>query len=60
MLKGNLLDLFVSIQKAELPLFHLNLNFGSSVMIPEKDNAIQIHQKFHMCGTVWKIEQNNF
>jgi hypothetical protein len=34
--------MFVAFQRGELPLFHLN--FGTIILLPKKENAIQIQQ----------------
>jgi hypothetical protein len=39
-IKGDLMALFVSFHGGELPLFHLN--FGKIILLPKKENAIQI------------------
>jgi hypothetical protein len=46
-IKKELLDLFVAFHKGELPLFHLN--FGTIVLLPKKENAIQIQQYRPIC-----------
>jgi mannosylglycoprotein endo-beta-mannosidase len=39
-IKNDLMAMFVSFQKGELPLFHLN--FGTIILLPKKENATQI------------------
>jgi hypothetical protein len=39
--------MFVSFQKGELPLFHLN--FGTIILLPKKENATQIQQYHPIC-----------
>jgi hypothetical protein len=36
------MEMFSSFHKGELPLFHLN--FGTVILFPKKENAIQIQQ----------------
>jgi hypothetical protein len=46
-IKMDMLDMFVSFQRGELPLFHLN--FGTIILLPKKENAIQIQQYRPIC-----------
>jgi hypothetical protein len=46
-IKGDLMALFTSFQSGELPLFHLN--FGTIILLPKKENAIQIQQYRPIC-----------
>jgi hypothetical protein len=39
--------MFESFQRGELPLFHLN--FGTIILLPKKENAIQIQQYRPIC-----------
>jgi mannosylglycoprotein endo-beta-mannosidase len=39
-LKSDLIAMFECFQRGELPLFHLN--FGTIILLPKKENAIQI------------------
>jgi hypothetical protein len=39
-IKGDLMAMFTSFQRRELPLFHLN--FGMIGLLPKKENAVQI------------------
>jgi hypothetical protein len=41
-IKSNLMSMFVAFHKEELPLFHLN--FGTIILLPKKENSIQIQQ----------------
>jgi hypothetical protein len=41
-IKHNLMNSFVSFQQRELPPFHLNC--GNIILLPKKENAIQIQQ----------------
>jgi hypothetical protein len=43
----DLMAMFVAFQRGELPLFHLN--FGTIILLPKKENAIQIHQYRPIC-----------
>jgi hypothetical protein len=46
-IKGDLMEMFSSFRKGELPLFHLN--FGTIILLPKKENAIQIRQYRPIC-----------
>ena len=46
-LKPDLMNMFESFQKGELPLFHLN--YGNIILLPKKENAIQIQQYRPIC-----------
>jgi hypothetical protein len=37
-IKEDLMEMFSSFHKGELPLFHLN--FGTIILLPQKENAI--------------------
>jgi mannosylglycoprotein endo-beta-mannosidase len=39
-IKGDLMRMFEDFHKGDLPLFHLN--FGTIILLPKKENAIQI------------------
>jgi hypothetical protein len=39
-IKQDILSMFVSFQNGDLHLFHLN--FGTIILLPKKENAIQI------------------
>ena len=41
------MDMFAAFHKGELPLFHLN--FGTIILLPKKENAIQIQQYRPIC-----------
>ena len=43
----DLMNMFGSFQKGELPLFHLN--YGNIILLPKKENAIQIQQYRPIC-----------
>jgi hypothetical protein len=45
--KVDLIAMFVSFQKGELPLFHLN--YGKIVLLPKKEDATQIQQYRPIC-----------
>jgi hypothetical protein len=47
MLKDYLMSMFRAFCKGELPLFHLN--FGTIILLPKKENAIQIQQYCPIC-----------
>jgi hypothetical protein len=42
MLKDDLMSMFKAFYKGELPLYHLN--FGTIILLPKKENDIQIQQ----------------
>jgi exonuclease III len=46
-IKIDIMRLFQAFQKGELPLFHLN--FGTIVLLPKKENALQIQQYRPIC-----------
>ena len=46
-IKKDLMDMFVAFHKGELPLFHLN--FGTIILLPKKEDAIQIQQYRPIC-----------
>jgi hypothetical protein len=46
-IKMDLMAMFVAFQRGELPLFHLN--FGTIILLPKKENAIQIQQYRPIC-----------
>jgi hypothetical protein len=46
-IKQDILSMFVSFQNGDLPLFHLN--FGTIILLPKKENAIQIQQYRPIC-----------
>jgi len=46
-IKGDLLNMFRSFQKGELPLFRLN--YGNIILLPKKENANQIQQYRPIC-----------
>ena len=46
-IKDDLFAMFRDFQKGELPLFHLN--FGIIILLPKKENAIQIQQYRPIC-----------
>jgi hypothetical protein len=46
-IKSDLMSMFVAFHKGELPLFHLN--FGTIILLPKKENAIQIQQYRPIC-----------
>jgi hypothetical protein len=39
-IKSDVMVMFLAFQRGELPLFHLN--FGTIILLPKKENAIQI------------------
>jgi hypothetical protein len=41
-IKSDLMAMFDCFQRGELPLFHLN--FGTIILLPKKENEIQIQQ----------------
>jgi hypothetical protein len=47
MLKDDLMSMFRAFYKGELPLFHLK--FGAIILLPKKENAIQIQQYRPIC-----------
>jgi hypothetical protein len=47
MLKDDLMSMFRAFYKGELPLFHLN--FGTIILLPKKENVIQIQQYRPIC-----------
>jgi hypothetical protein len=47
MLKDDLMSVFRAFYKGELPLFHLK--FGAIILLPKKENAIQIQQYRPIC-----------
>jgi hypothetical protein len=46
-IKSDLMSMFLAFQRGELPLFHLN--FGTIILLPQKENAIQIQQYRPIC-----------
>jgi hypothetical protein len=46
-IKMDLMAMFVAFQRGELPLFHLH--FGTIILLPKKENAIQIQQYRPIC-----------
>jgi mannosylglycoprotein endo-beta-mannosidase len=46
-IKGDLMRMFEDFHKGDLPLFHLN--FGTIILLPKKENAIQIQQYRPIC-----------
>jgi hypothetical protein len=46
-IKEDLMAMFFAFQRNELPLFHLN--FGTIILLPKKENAIQIQQYQPIC-----------
>ena len=46
-IKSDLMAMFYSFQKGELPLFHLN--FGTIILLPKKENAVQIQKYRPIC-----------
>lgn len=46
-IKNDLMALFASFQRGELPLFHLN--FGTIILLPKKENATQIQHYRLIC-----------
>jgi hypothetical protein len=46
-IKVDLMNMFVKFQQGELPLFHLN--YGTIILLPKKENAIQIQQYRPIC-----------
>jgi mannosylglycoprotein endo-beta-mannosidase len=46
-IKCDLVAMFESFQRGELPLFHLN--FGTIILLPKKENAVQIQQYRPIC-----------
>jgi hypothetical protein len=46
-IKGDLMCLFERFRQGNLPLFHLN--YGTIVLLPKKENAIQIQQYRPIC-----------
>jgi hypothetical protein len=46
-IKGDLMEMFSSFHKGELPLFRLN--FGTIILLPKKENAVQIQQYRPIC-----------
>jgi hypothetical protein len=46
-LKSDLIAMFECFQRGELPLFHLK--FGTIILLPKKENAIQIQQYRPIC-----------
>jgi hypothetical protein len=47
LIKADLMEMFVSFQNGDLPLFHLN--FGTIILLPKKENAVQIQQYRPIC-----------
>jgi hypothetical protein len=46
-IKNDLMAMFVAFQSGELPIFHLN--FETIILLPKKENAIQIqHYRSYM------------
>jgi hypothetical protein len=41
------MEMFFSFQDRELPMFHLN--YGTVILLPKKENAIQIQQYWLIC-----------
>jgi hypothetical protein len=54
-IKEDLMEMFSSFHKGELPLFHLN--FGTIILLPKKENAIQIQQYHPICllNVIYKV-----
>jgi hypothetical protein len=46
-IKSDVMAMFLAFQRGELPLFHLN--FGTIILLPKKENAIQIQQYRLIC-----------
>jgi hypothetical protein len=46
-IKTDLMNMFGAFHRGELPLFHLN--FGTIILLPKKENAIQIQQYRPIC-----------
>jgi hypothetical protein len=46
-IKDDLLKMFASFHDGDLPLFHLN--YGTIILLPKKENAIQIQQFRPIC-----------
>jgi hypothetical protein len=46
-IKTDLMAMFAAFQEGDLPLFHLN--FGTIILLPKKENAIQIQQYRPIC-----------
>jgi hypothetical protein len=46
-IKRDLMNMFVMFHKGELPLFHLN--FRTIILLPKKENAVQIQQYRPIC-----------
>ena len=46
-LKVDLLNMFTSFYKGDLPLYHLN--YGNFILLPKKENAVQIQQYCPIC-----------
>ena len=46
-IKKDLMEMFDAFHKGELPLFHLN--FGTIILLPKKEDAIQIQQYRPIC-----------
>jgi hypothetical protein len=55
LIKGDLMGLFRSFFNADLPL--LNLNYGTIILLPKKENVVQIQQYIPICllNVVFKI-----
>jgi mannosylglycoprotein endo-beta-mannosidase len=55
LIKDDLMDMFRSIFNADLPLFRLN--YGTIILLPKKENAVQIQQYRPICllNVVFKI-----
>jgi hypothetical protein len=46
-IKSGLMKMFAAYHKGELPMF--NLNFGTIILLPKKENATQIEQYRPIC-----------
>jgi hypothetical protein len=47
LIKDDLMDMFRSFLNADLPLFRLN--YGTIILLPKKENAVQIQQYRPIC-----------
>ena len=47
LIENDLMAMFIAFENGELPLFHLN--FGTFILLPKKENAVQIQQYQPIC-----------